>query len=172
MDKNNKTTNNEGLNELLQLQNQQLRENIIKIQGVCKSLDNRVQTLTEALRLAKEELSKRVLLENEGLPKENETNKKGGEIMFFDSSRQMYIGKHDIKKEWDKEDGEFVARLLHIELPHLLDILMLHLDFLSSSDKEREFWRDMVLGICSNRINHQRYDCQKSFERVYENNDV
>lgn len=89
--------------------------------------------------------------------------------MFLDSSRQMYIGKHDIKKEWDKEDGEFVARLLHIELPHLLDILMLHLDFLSSSDKEREFWRDMVLGICSNRINHQRYDCQKSFERVYEN---
>nr|DAZ21284.1 MAG TPA: hypothetical protein [Caudoviricetes sp.] len=33
--------------------------------------------------------------------------------MFFDSSRQMYIGKHDIHKEWDKEDGEFVARLLH-----------------------------------------------------------
>lgn len=77
MDKNNKTTNNEELNELLQLQNQQLRENIIKIQGVCEFLDNRVQTLTEALRLAKEELSKRVLLENEGLPKENETNKKG-----------------------------------------------------------------------------------------------
>lgn len=76
MDKNNKTTNNEELNELLQLQNQQLRENIIKIQGVCEFLDNRVQTLTEALRLAKEELSKRVLLENEGLPKENETNKK------------------------------------------------------------------------------------------------
>lgn len=76
MDKNNKTTNNEGLNELLQLQNQQLRENIIKIQGVCEFLDNRVQTLTEALRLAKEELSKRVLLENEGLPKENETKKK------------------------------------------------------------------------------------------------
>ena len=87
--------------------------------------------------------------------------------MFFDSSRQMYIGKHDIQKEWDKE-----ARLLHIELPHLLDTLMLHLDFLSSSDKEREFWRDVVLGICSNRINHQIYDCQKSFERVYENNDV
>nr|DAZ21282.1 MAG TPA: hypothetical protein [Caudoviricetes sp.] len=76
MDKNNKTTNNEELNELLQLQNQQLRENIIKIQGVCEFLDNRVQTLTEALRLAKEELSKRVLLENEGLPKENETKKK------------------------------------------------------------------------------------------------
>ena len=38
--------------------------------------------------------------------------------MFLDSSRQMYIGKHDIKKEWDKEDGEFVARLLHIELPN------------------------------------------------------
>lgn len=76
MDKNNKTTNNEGLNELLQLQNQQLRENIIEIQGVCKFLDNRVQTLTEALRLAKEELSKRALLENEGLPKENETKKK------------------------------------------------------------------------------------------------
>lgn len=76
MDKNNKTTNNEGLNELLQLQNQQLRENIIKIQGVCEFLDNRVQTLTEALRLAKEELSKRALLENEGLPKENETKKK------------------------------------------------------------------------------------------------
>ena len=82
MDKNNKTTNNEGLNELLQLQNQQLRENIIKIQGVCEFLDNRVQTLTEALRLAKEELSKRALLENEGLPKENETNKKGSEIMY------------------------------------------------------------------------------------------
>ena len=79
MDKNNKTTNNEELNELLQLQNQQLRENIIKIQGVCEFLDNRVQTLTEALRLAKEELSKRVLLENEGLPKENETKKKRGE---------------------------------------------------------------------------------------------
>lgn len=92
--------------------------------------------------------------------------------MYLDSTRQMYIGKHDIKKEWDKEDGEFVARLLHIELPNLLDTLMLHLDFLSSSDKEREFWRDMVLGICSNRINHQIYDCQKSFERVYENNDV
>lgn len=76
MDKNNKTTNNEGLNELLQLQNNQLRENIIKIQGVCEFLDNRVQTLTEALRLAKEELSKRALLENEGLPKENETKKK------------------------------------------------------------------------------------------------
>lgn len=76
MDKNNKTTNNEELNELLQLQNQQLRENIIKIQGVCEFLDNRVQTLTEALRLAKEELSKRVLLENEGFPKENETKKK------------------------------------------------------------------------------------------------
>lgn len=76
MDKNNKTTNNEELNELLQLQNQQLRENIIKIQGVCEFLDNRVQTLTEALRLAKEELSKRALLENEGLPKENETKKK------------------------------------------------------------------------------------------------
>ncbi len=76
MDKNNKTTNNEELNELLQLQNQQLRENIIKIQGVCEFLDNRVQTLTEALRLAKEELSKRVLLENKGLPKENETKKK------------------------------------------------------------------------------------------------
>lgn len=76
MDKNNKTTNNEGLNELLQLQNQQLREDIIKIQGVCEFLDNRVQTLTEALRLAKEELSKRALLENEGLPKENETKKK------------------------------------------------------------------------------------------------
>ena len=76
MDKNNKTTNNEGLNELLQLQNQRLRENIIKIQGVCEFLDNRVQTLTEALRLAKEELSKRALLENEGLPKENETKKK------------------------------------------------------------------------------------------------
>lgn len=75
MDKNNKTTNNEELNELLQLQNQQLRENIIKIQGVCEFLDNRVQTLTEALRLAKEELSKRALLENEGLPKENETKK-------------------------------------------------------------------------------------------------
>lgn len=79
MDKNNKTTNNEELNELLQLQNQQLRENIIKIQGVCEFLDNRVQTLTEALRLAKEELSKRVLLENEGFPKENETKKKRGE---------------------------------------------------------------------------------------------
>lgn len=79
MDKNNKTTNNEELNELLQLQNQQLRENIIKIQGVCEFLDNRVQTLTEALRLAKEELSKRALLENEGLPKENETKKKRGE---------------------------------------------------------------------------------------------
>lgn len=78
MDKNNKTTNNEELNELLQLQNQQLRENIIKIQGVCEFLDNRVQTLTEALRLAKEELSKRALLENEGLPKENETKKKRG----------------------------------------------------------------------------------------------
>lgn len=77
MDKNNKTTNNEELNELLQLQNQQLRENIIKIQGVCEFLDNRVQTLTEALRLAKEELSKRALLENEGFPKENETKKKG-----------------------------------------------------------------------------------------------
>ncbi len=76
MDKNNKTTNNEELNELLQLQNKQLRENIIKIQGVCEFLDNRVQTLTEALRLAKEELSKRALLENEGLPKENETKKK------------------------------------------------------------------------------------------------
>lgn len=76
MDKNNKATNNEGLNELLQLQNQQLRENIIEIQGVCKFLDNRVQTLTEALRLAKEELSKRALLENEGFPKENETKKK------------------------------------------------------------------------------------------------
>lgn len=76
MDKNNKTTNNEELNELLQLQNQQLRENIIKIQGVCEFLDNRVQTLTEALRLAKEELSKRALLENERLPKENETKKK------------------------------------------------------------------------------------------------
>lgn len=76
MDKNNKTTNNEELNELLQLQNQQLRENIIKIQGVCEFLDNRVQTLTEALRLAKEELSKRALLENEGLSKENETKKK------------------------------------------------------------------------------------------------
>lgn len=76
MDKNNKTTNNEELNELLQLQNQQLRENIIKIQGVCEFLDNRVQTLTEALRLAKEELSKRALLENKGLPKENETKKK------------------------------------------------------------------------------------------------
>lgn len=76
MDKNNKTTNNEELNELLQLQNNQLRENIIKIQGVCEFLDNRVQTLTEALRLAKEELSKRALLENEGLPKENETKKK------------------------------------------------------------------------------------------------
>lgn len=76
MDKNNKTTNNEELNELLQLQNQQLRENIIKIQGVCEFLDNRVQTLTEALRLAKEELSKRALLENEGLLKENETKKK------------------------------------------------------------------------------------------------
>lgn len=76
MDKNNKTTNNEELNELLQLQNQQLRENIIKIQGVCEFLDNRVQTLTEALRLAKEELSKRALLENEGFPKENETKKK------------------------------------------------------------------------------------------------
>ena len=76
MDKNNKTINNEELNELLQLQNQQLRENIIKIQGVCEFLDNRVQTLAEALRLAKEELSKRVLLENEGLPKENETKKK------------------------------------------------------------------------------------------------
>lgn len=79
MDKNSKTTNNEELNELLQLQNQQLRENIIKIQGVCEFLDNRVQTLTEALRLAKEELSKRALLENEGLPKENETKKKRGE---------------------------------------------------------------------------------------------
>lgn len=79
MDKNNKTTNNEELNELLQLQNKQLRENIIKIQGVCEFLDNRVQTLTEALRLAKEELSKRALLENEGLPKENETKKKWGE---------------------------------------------------------------------------------------------
>lgn len=76
MDKNNKTTNNEELNELLQLQNKQLRENIIKIQGVCEFLDNRVQTLTEALRLAKEGLSKRALLENEGLPKENETKKK------------------------------------------------------------------------------------------------
>lgn len=76
MDKNNKTTNNEELNELLQLQNQQLRENIIKIQGVCEFLDNRVQTLTEALRLAKEELSKRALLEKEGFPKENETKKK------------------------------------------------------------------------------------------------
>ncbi len=75
MDKNNKTTNNEELNELLQLQNKQLRENIIKIQGVCEFLDNRVQTLTEALRLAKEELSKRALLENEGLPKENGTKK-------------------------------------------------------------------------------------------------
>ena len=67
------------LNELLQKENKQLRENIIKIQGVCEFLDNRVQTLTEALRLAKEELSKRVLLENEGLPKENETKKKWGE---------------------------------------------------------------------------------------------
>lgn len=67
------------LNELLQKENNQLRENIIKIQGVCEFLDNRVQTLTEALRLAKEELSKRVLLENEGLPKENETKKKWGE---------------------------------------------------------------------------------------------
>lgn len=65
-----------SLNELLQKENQQLRENIIKIQGVCEFLDNRVQTLTEALRLAKEELSKRALLENEGLPKENETKKK------------------------------------------------------------------------------------------------
>lgn len=64
------------LNELLQKENKQLRENIIKIQGVCEFLDNRVQTLTEALRLAKEELSKRALLENEGLPKENETKKK------------------------------------------------------------------------------------------------
>lgn len=66
------------LNELLQKENNQLRENIIKIQGVCEFLDNRVQTLTEALRLAKEELSKRALLENEGLPKENETKKKWG----------------------------------------------------------------------------------------------
>lgn len=65
-----------SLNELLQKENNQLRENIIKIQGVCEFLDNRVQTLTEALRLAKEELSKRALLENEGLPKENETKKK------------------------------------------------------------------------------------------------
>ena len=64
------------LNELLQKENNQLRENIVKIQGVCEFLDNRVQTLTEALRLAKEELSKRALLENEGLPKENETKKK------------------------------------------------------------------------------------------------
>lgn len=68
-----------SLNELLQKENNQLRENIIKIQGVCEFLDNRVQTLTEALRLAKEELSKRALLENEGLPKENETKKKWGE---------------------------------------------------------------------------------------------
>lgn len=67
-----------SLNELLQKENNQLRENIIKIQGVCEFLDNRVQTLTEALRLAKEELSKRALLENEGLPKENETKKKWG----------------------------------------------------------------------------------------------
>ena len=65
-----------SLNELLQKENNQLRENITKIQGVCEFLDNRVQTLTEALRLAKEELSKRALLENEGLPKENETKKK------------------------------------------------------------------------------------------------
>lgn len=65
-----------SLNELLQKENNQLRENIIKIQGVCEFLDNRVQTLTEALRLAKEELSKRALLENEGLPKENEIKKK------------------------------------------------------------------------------------------------
>lgn len=64
------------LNELLQKENKRLRENIIKIQGVCEFLDNRVQTLTEALRLVKEELSKRALLENEGLPKENETKKK------------------------------------------------------------------------------------------------
>lgn len=67
------------LNELLQKENNQLRENIVKIQGVCEFLDNRVQTLTEVLRLAKEELSKRALLENEGLPKENETKKKGSE---------------------------------------------------------------------------------------------
>lgn len=64
-----------NLNELLQKENNQLRENIVKIQGVCEFLDNRVQTLTEALRLAKEELSKRALLENEGLPKENGTKK-------------------------------------------------------------------------------------------------
>ena len=58
MDKNNKTTNNEELNELLQLQNQQLRENIIKIQGVCEFLDNRVQVLTKSLMMAQLELSK------------------------------------------------------------------------------------------------------------------
>lgn len=75
----NKDLDIRNLNELLQKENNQLRENIVKIQGVCEFLDNRVQTLTEALRLAKEELSKRALLENEGLPKENETKKKRGE---------------------------------------------------------------------------------------------
>lgn len=75
----NKDLDIRNLNELLQKENNQLRENIVKIQGVCEFLDNRVQILTEALRLAKEELSKRALLENEGLPKENETKKKRGE---------------------------------------------------------------------------------------------
>lgn len=47
-----------NLNELLQKENNQLRENIVKIQGVCEFLDNRVQVLTKSLMMAQLELSK------------------------------------------------------------------------------------------------------------------
>lgn len=47
-----------SLNELLQKENNQLRENIVKIQGVCEFLDNRVQVLTKSLMMAQLELSK------------------------------------------------------------------------------------------------------------------